>query len=78
MEVINKKVAIVYKRKDEDEKDWQDHNIWGNSKTNGKLIKWEVLYRIRKIPSKLACSGLKLFSPNFRFMLDFSYETQNP
>ena len=58
MEVINNKVAIVYSRKDEDVRERQGHRIWGNSKANGKLVRWEVLYRIRSIPSKLVGAGV--------------------
>ena len=73
MEVINGFVARVYTRKDIDELGYEVENVGGDT---GQLVEWEVKYFIRRFPKHLAAttSVNYLFSPNFKYQLDYLYD----
>ena len=67
MEVINHFVATVYYRVDESEPGATGHDA--------KRVKWEPKFKIRRFPTILAqlTSYNYLFSPNFKWQIDFEY-----
>ena len=73
MEVINGFVARVYQRHDIDDLGYKTENEGGDK---GQLVEWEVKYFIRRFPTHLAAttSVNYLFSPNFKYQLDYIYD----
>ena len=81
MEVIQNKFALVYKRTykqtviDENgvavDYDYDDDSE--EMDKIGSLVRWEVLYKIRRWPSDLTkqTSAPFMFSPNFKFQFDY-------
>ena len=72
MEVINDYIGTVYKRVNVDadgrelKKEKEDH---------GQLVLWKVKYNIKRFPKSLVfkTSVPYLFSPNFKYQLDFNF-----
>ena len=73
MEVINGFVARVYERYDIDDLGYEVDNEGGDK---GQLVEWKVKYYIRRFPKHLAetTSVNYLFSPNFKYQLDYLYD----
>ena len=77
MEVINNFVATVYHRYNlTDSNEIIEGSI--GAEPEGQAIRWKPKYRIKRFPTTLGSmtSVPYLFSPNFKYLLDFSYSDE--
>ena len=76
MEVINNFIGTVYKRVDIDDegKDMPSMRI----DDEGQIVRWKIEYNIKRFPKSLVdkTSVPYLFSPNFKYQLDFNYQAK--
>lgn len=80
MEVINNRFAIVYMRVfvDSEGNQIDDDLAEKNSEETPQLVKWMPTHKITRWPTSL-CTNTSvpyLFSPNFRFQLDFDFKSK--
>ena len=71
MEVVNNLIGTVYERCN---LDTNGIEVPG-SEAEGQNVSWKIKYRIKQFPEDLSTltSVPYLFSPNFRFHLDFDF-----
>ena len=74
MEVINNMIGTVYYRVDLDEHNCEVEDSIG-AEPRGQSVRWIPKFRLKQFPTNLfsLTSVPYLFSPNFRFQLDFYY-----
>ena len=74
MEVVNNFIGTVYERVNLDNNGTEVPDSLG-SEAVGQSVRWKRKYRIKQFPEDLSTltSVPYLFSPNFKFHLDFNF-----